>query len=132
VVVMSSPAPFGRKYVHPSDVVSLLLSLAAELDTASKELDQLEEDLVKLSEAHSVAHTAAFLLARANKAPQYECDAVADQASADEHLAMAIQESKVKSHKRRVETISKRISVGQTACKTLQAEIDLARMPGVR
>lgn len=131
---MTTPQ-FGRKYVHPNDVVGLLIQLAGELATAAAELDKLEMELVNAKEEHTVAYTSAFLLARqtpdaeGKNNPQYVCESMAEQASKDERLKMNIADAMVKAHKRRVETIDRRISVGQTACKTLQAEIDLARMP---
>lgn len=126
---------FNRQNINPNMVASLLLSLARELDKRGAELDKLEEDYVNAAEAHNVKRSTAFLAARTSMGPdgkpnpQYVCEMMADQAAADERLAMNIAQTKVKAHKRSIEIIGERIKVGQTASATLRQELELDRIP---
>ena len=111
------------------DVVRLLLELAKQLQELDAGLAALEEDYVTKAELHNAAHTKAFLAERAKDSPQYVCKAVADDATADERLAKALAEAKVKAQKRKIEILRERIGVGRTAASSLRAELELERVP---
>lgn len=118
-----------RKDWTQREVVSLLLELGRQLQALNDTLADYEKDFVEKAEAHNVAHTQAFLKARADDNPQYVCKAIADSETSESHLAMVLAESMVKAQKRKIEILRERIGVGRTAASSLRAELELERVP---
>jgi hypothetical protein len=112
-----------------NEVTHLLLDLAKRLQALDDSLGEYERDYVEKAEIHNAAHTKAFLAERQNDSPQYVCKAVADDATADQRLAMNLAEAIVKAQKRKIEILRERIGVGRTVVASLRAELELERVP---
>lgn len=106
-----------------NQVVSLLLSLAEELQALDAELVGLERDAVEKAEALNVANAKALLTATGKTVGEREAQALL--ATEAERLAARLAETHVKATKRRVEILRERIGIGRTIVSSLRAELEL-------
>lgn len=108
-----------------NQVVSLLLSLAEELQALDAELVGLERDAVTKAEALNVAQAKALLVATGNTVGEREAQALL--ATENERLAAKLAEVHVRATKRRAEILRTRIDIGRTVCASLRSELELER-----
>lgn len=118
-----------RREWDQREVVRLLLELSEQLQRLDETLGDYEKEYVEKAEVYNQANTQAFLAERAKDSPQYVCKAVADEATHDERLAMALAQAHVRAQKRKIEILRERIGVGRTAASSLRAELELERVP---
>lgn len=110
-----------------NQVVSLLLSLAEELQRLDADLVGLEEEAVDKAEALNVAHAKALLAAPGKTVAEREAQALL--AVEDERLASKLAEVQVRAAKRRAEILRERIGIGRTVVASLRAELELEKAP---
>ena len=110
--------------LNTNQVVTLLLSLARELQGLNADLDELERDAVTKAELLNAAHSKALLKA---DGPQYVRVAIADDECAELRLAAKLAEVEVRATKRKMDILRERIGVGRTVVASLRAELELER-----
>lgn len=110
-----------------NQVVSLLLSLAEELQNLDAELVGLEETAVDKAERLNVAHAKSLLAADGSTVAEREAQALL--ATEDERLASKLADVHVRATKRRIEVLRERIGIGRTVVASLRAEIELEKAP---
>ena len=108
-----------------NQAVSLLLSLARDLQALDDKLLPLERDYVTKAEVHNVAYNKAFLKAKGE--PQYMRKALAEVAVEHLSLPMALAEVDVRATKRKMDIMRTRIGVGRTVVASLRAELELEK-----
>lgn len=111
--------------ITPNTVVSGLLALARELDTATKKLRTVEHEAVNTRETYVVAYAKALLKSDGSNSEIRK--AAATEATHVERIAAELADAEVRLLKEEMWTIKTRIDVGRSAAAALRAEIDLER-----
>lgn len=107
----------------PNQVVSGLMALARDLDTATARLAQVERDAVHSKETYSLAFAKALLRSEGSNAEIRKAHAT--EATHVERIAAELADAEVRILKEQIWTIKTRIDVGRSAAAALRAEISL-------
>ena len=111
----------------PTQVSLELLKLGRELDRASNDLEQFEEEAVKLSDAYATAKEQAVL--RANEEPSLTAGdtrkAWAFVRTQPERIAAHVAEAKGRARKQLIDTLKTRVTIGQSVATAPRSELDL-------
>jgi len=110
------------------EVATALGKLSLELHNTALALDAAEDDQLDRIEAHGRAYDQAFLKAAfdpadpAKKITEKVRDALAREETWKERLKMEQAKQQVRKLKRRLDTLDRRIFVGQSVAKTVRSE----------
>lgn len=110
------------------EVATALGMLSAELERVSRALDDAEDDALDRIDAHGRAYDKAFLGAAFDPADpgkrvtEKVREALAREETWKERLKMEQAKQEVRKLKRRLDTLDRRIFVGQSIAKTVRSE----------
>lgn len=111
------------------EVGAALGRLSAEMHKVALELDKAEEEAVDRIEAHGRAYDSAFLKSGfdpddpSRRVTEKVREALAREKTWNERLKMEQAKQKVRALKRRLDTLDRRVFVGQSIAKTIRAEV---------